>query len=85
MGCDNGKKVVVQCKRYAAGHKVTSPEMQKFVGAVQIERATRGLYVTTSTLTAEAKSIAERQDITLIDEIALVQLIGHNWSGSIRR
>lgn len=84
VGYDKGKKVAVQCKRYAAGRKVTSPEMQKFVGAVQIERATRGLYVTTSTFTAEAKSIAVKQDITLIDEIALVRLIGDNGGGSIR-
>ena len=84
VGYNNGKKVVIQCKRYAAGHTVTSPEMQKFVGAVQIERATRGLYVTTSTFTAEAKSIAEKQNITLIDEMALVRLIGDNGSGNIR-
>ncbi|MGN6131678.1 MAG: restriction endonuclease, partial [Nocardioidaceae bacterium] len=44
----DGHRVVVQCKRYALGRKVTSPEMQLFVGMAWHEHnADRPLYVTT--------------------------------------
>ena len=69
------KAVVVQCKRYAAHNKVTSPEMQKFVGTVKITGAGLGLYITTSSFTSEAKAIANDTGIILIDAVKLSKMI----------
>ncbi len=79
MGVDffaekDGKKYVGQCKRYRFNKKVTSPEMQKFVGTMKIYNCNHGLYVTTSSFTPDAIRIARAQGITLIDELELGRL-----------
>nr|WP_255479595.1 restriction endonuclease [Quadrisphaera sp. RL12-1S] len=64
----NGHKMVVQCKRYF-GHKVTSREMQQFVGMCYDEhRATIAVFVTTSSFTKEARAIATSRRVVLIEE-----------------
>ena len=69
-----GRRVVVQCKRYAPEHKVGSPEVQRFVGAIQIHSAQRGMIVTTSTFTREAGAIAAAHNVELVDGAALVRI-----------
>jgi HJR/Mrr/RecB family endonuclease len=78
----HGQKIAFQCKRYAAGHKVTSAEMQTFVGAVKIGRASGGLFITTSTYTPESKAIAAQEGIVLIDEAKLAAMIDGSRHGS---
>jgi restriction system protein len=47
----NNRRVVLQCKRYNE-RKVTSPEMQMFIGMIVTEHnADKGIYVTTSSFT----------------------------------
>ena len=67
-------KYIVQCKFYDEG-LVSSPEMQKFIGAISIHNASRGIFVTSSTFTSEAQEIASQNNITLIDGNQLNELI----------
>lgn len=67
-----GARVVVQCKRYAAGASVTSPEMQLFIGMIYTHhRAAYGLYITTGGFTAPALALAARHNIRTVDGAAL--------------
>jgi restriction system protein len=63
-----GARVVVQCKRYAPGKSVGSPDMQRFLGMVVHHGADcGGIYVTTSSFTTAARDLARGYRITLID------------------
>jgi HJR/Mrr/RecB family endonuclease len=42
------KREIVQCKRYRPGVSVSSPDMQKFVGAMAKFEAKKGYFITTS-------------------------------------
>jgi restriction system protein len=73
-----GELVVVQCKRYGVRRRVSSPEIQQFLGMMTIHhRAQRGLYVTTSSYTRQALALAQRHApaIELIDGERLVELM----------
>lgn len=66
----DGRKVVVQCKRYAGS--VGDPHVQKFNGtAWQIHGANVALLVTTGRPTAKARQLAQRCGIVLVDRDAL--------------
>ncbi len=68
-------KVVIQCKRYT-GKKVTSPELQMFIGMMLTEyKATKGIYVTTSSFTQDAVELARRHGIELWDGDRLAEVI----------
>lgn len=67
--------VVVQCKRYTS-KKVTSPEMQMFIGMMLTEHnARKGIYVTTSSFTQDAVELARRHGIELWDGDRLAEVI----------
>lgn len=71
--------VYVQAKRWE--NTVGRPEIQKFAGALQGQRARRGIFITTSDFSREAREYASRIDtrIVLIDGTQLTQLmIDHN-------
>jgi restriction system protein len=56
---DGNKKVAVQCKKYITKKKVTSPELQLFIGMMVTEyKADYGIYVTTSYYTKDAYHLA---------------------------
>jgi restriction system protein len=58
LAVKDGKKVAVQCKKYIT-KKVTSPELQLFIGMMITEYKTdKGLYVTTSYYTKDAYRLA---------------------------
>ena len=63
--------IYVQAKRWDA--TVGRPEIQKFAGALQGHRARKGVFITTSTFSADAIEFAARIDskIVLIDGAAL--------------
>lgn len=68
-------RVVVQCKRYAPGHRVGSKDMQLFVGmALLHHEADYGVFVTTSAFTQPAIELAEAHGIELVDGARLVEL-----------
>ncbi|MER7998364.1 restriction endonuclease [Streptomyces sp. NPDC095613] len=64
----DGRKLVVQCKKYAPHRSVSSPDMQKFVGTARLEHgADVALFVTTCrTFTKAALDLALRQDIVAL-------------------
>lgn len=59
--------IYVQAKRW--GNTVGRPEIQKFAGALQGQRARKGVFITTSDFTRDAQEYASRIDtkIVLID------------------
>ncbi|MFI6346378.1 restriction endonuclease [Streptomyces sp. NPDC050560] len=64
----DGRKLVVQCKKYAPHRSVPSQDMQKFVGTARLEHgADVALFVTTCrTFTRAALGLALRQDIVAL-------------------
>lgn len=69
--------IYVQAKRWNLGNTVGRPEIQKFVGALAGQGAKKGVFITTSSFTREAKDYAPRNDtkIVLIDGEQLSQLM----------
>lgn len=73
--------IYLQAKRWKDGNTVGRPELQKFVGALDGKRASKGVFITTSTFSAEAESYAEATSrrLILIDGRRLAELmIDHN-------
>lgn len=68
-----GNRIVIQCKRYG-DQAVGSADMQRFLGTVfDIHDADIAVFVTTSRFTKEARSLAERRCVHLIDREALAK------------
>jgi restriction system protein len=67
--------VYIQAKRWQ--NSVTRPEIQKFAGALQGQRARKGIFLTTSSFSEGAKEYVSRIDskIVLIDGETLAQLM----------
>lgn len=67
--------IFIQAKRWQGS--VGRPEIQKFVGALQGQRAKKGVFITTSTYTADAADYATRIDtkVVLIDGKQLAGLM----------
>lgn len=67
--------IYIQAKRWQGS--VGRPEIQKFVGALQGQRAKKGVFITTSTYTSEAIDYASRIDtkVVLIDGQLLANLM----------
>ena len=70
-------RVYVQAKRYAADNAVGRPDIQAFVGALHGQQADRGVFITTSRFSAEARGYVERipNRIVLIDGHRLAELM----------
>lgn len=71
--------IYIQAKRWE--NTVSRPEIQKFAGALQGQRAKKGIFITTSDFSKEATEYASRIEskIVLIDGEQLTQLmIDHN-------
>lgn len=74
----DGKHIVVQCKRYAADHHVTSPEIQQFLGMVLVHhRVPLGLYLTTSSYTPAARKLSQEHHdrLRLLDGEQVVAMV----------
>lgn len=69
-------KIYVQAKRWKDG-VVGRPELQKFVGALSERQAIKGIFITTSDFTKEAREYIEKvsQNIVLINGTALTNLM----------
>lgn len=69
--------VYIQAKRYAPDNKVSRPDIQRFVGSLTGESATKGVFVTTSDFSKEAKQYVDRvqQRVVLINGIQLADLM----------
>lgn len=67
--------VYLQAKRYKEDNKVGRPAIQAFYGALAGVNADRGVFITTSDYSKEAKLYAKNQGIVLIDGIQLTDLM----------
>ena len=63
-------KIYIQAKRYSATNIVGKPQIQQFVGALDEQKASKGVFITTSSYSSEARKYAEEKaskKIVLID------------------
>jgi restriction system protein len=68
----DGRRVLVQCKRYAPTRSVGSPDVQRVGGTYQIVHgADLAIVVATAGYTADAREYAERAGIRLVDHAEL--------------
>jgi restriction system protein len=70
------EQIYIQAKRWDSA-SVGRPEIQKFVGALHGKRARKGVFITTSTFTKDAKDYAEGLEtkVILIDGLRLAELM----------
>jgi restriction system protein len=74
-------RVYIQAKRYASGNNIGPGAIRDFFGSLDRHKATKGLFVTTSTFSDSAKETAEHlsKRIVLVDGDQLARLmIRHN-------
>ena len=79
--------VYVQAKRYAPERKIGRPDIQGFVGALTGARADRGIFITTSGFTSEARNYVDRiqSRIVLIDgERLAAEMVRRNVGVQVR-
>ena len=70
-------RVYIQAKRYAAGNNIGSGAIRDFFGSLDRHKASKGLFVTTSTFSSSARETAEflSKRIVLIDGLQLAGLM----------
>lgn len=69
----NSEKYGIQCKRYKG--TVGSPDIQKFIGALDHLNVDKGIFVTTGMFSFEAEKMASEHPIELVNRIELAKLI----------
>jgi restriction system protein len=70
-----GKKHLVECKRYSAEMLIGRPALQKFYAAIIGDKADGGFFITTSNFAHTAVKYAQETNITCIDGKALSVLM----------
>lgn len=81
-------RVYIQAKRYAEGNTVGRPDIQAFVGSLVGLGATKGVFVTTSSFSQQARDFVRHlsQRVVLLDGSALTGLmIEHNVGVRVSR
>ncbi len=75
--------VYIQAKRYAADNTVGRPHIQQFIGSLTGESATKGVFVTTSDFSRDARDYLNRvqQRVVLINGQRLAQLMVQHGVG----
>ncbi len=77
-------QIYIQAKKWDRNGSVSRPEIQKFAGALLGQGATKGLYITTTNFSNQAKEFAAKQlstKIMLIDGEQLARLMIENNLG----
>lgn len=76
----DGRRIVIQCKRYKPGNPVPGPDLQRFLGTVRaIHNADVPVFVTTAwRFTEQSRELAASQQVVLIDR----DLLSH-WNNGI--
>jgi Holliday junction resolvasome RuvABC ATP-dependent DNA helicase subunit len=78
-----GGRYLVQCKRFAPGTLVGSATVREFYGALVADRAaTKGILITTSGFSDQARDFAAQLPLELIDGNALRELLAEYVPGS---
>lgn len=74
-----GGRYLIQCKRFAIGSPVGAPVVREFYGALRADnRAVKGIFVTTSNFTDQARNFARDLPIDLIDREHLHRLLSEH-------
>lgn len=68
--------IYLQAKRYT-DNTIGRPDLQAFVGALEMKRAMKGVFITTSKFSAEARDYISRieKKVVLIDGVKLAKLM----------
>jgi restriction system protein len=76
----DGRRVVIQCKRYKPGNPVPGPDIQRFLGTARaVHRADVPVFVTTAwRFTKQSRELAAGQRVVLIDR----DLLSH-WNNGV--
>lgn len=81
--------IYIQAKQWKTDSTVSRPEIQKFLGALAGQGATKGIFITTAQFSKEAKAFANKQlhsKIILVDGQELAELmIEYNLGVSTNR
>jgi Holliday junction resolvasome RuvABC ATP-dependent DNA helicase subunit len=77
-----GGRYLFQCKRYAPDAPIGAPVIRDFYGAVTAERATKGIFITTSSFTTQAREFGDRAGLELIDLAQLRRLLAEHETGT---
>ena len=79
------QRIYIQAKRYKSDNTIGRPDIQKFVGALTGLGANGGVFITTSTFSADAKDYAQKSQLSpriiLIDGPELGQLMVRHGIG----
>ena len=70
--------IYIQAKQWKTDSTVSRPEIQKFLGALAGQGATKGIFITTAQFSKEAKAFADKQlhsKIILVDGQELAELM----------
>jgi restriction system protein len=62
-----GGRYLFQCKRFAPDNLIGAPTVRDFYGAVTADRAVKGVFITTSDFTLQAREFGERVGVELIN------------------
>jgi Holliday junction DNA helicase RuvB len=73
-----GGKYLFQCKRYAPENLVGASTVRDFYGAVTADNAVKGVLITTSDFTAQAREFGERVGLELINLKQLQSLLAQH-------
>ena len=77
----DGRVLVVQCKRYSEKARVSSPDMQKFLGTCFTEHnADDAWFVTTTRFSDPARDLGTRRGVKLVDRSALAEWMARGAS-----
>jgi ssDNA-binding Zn-finger/Zn-ribbon topoisomerase 1 len=79
----NGRKHLIECKRYSEGRSIGRRDLQIFVAAMHDEGADCGFFINTGTFTRTALEYASKNSITLYDRSQLPSLISEAYPGKI--
>jgi len=69
-----GGRYLFQCKRFTPDALVGAPLVRDFYGAVRADNAMKGIFITTSDFTMQAREFGERVGLELINSVQLQKL-----------
>lgn len=73
-----GRKYLIQCKRYDAQNAIGQPMLREFYGSMKgMDATAEGIFITTSRFTESAVEYAARMGIHIIDGAALDKMLRH--------
>lgn len=78
----DGKKFVIECKRYDKDKKIGRPALQKFFAAMHEEKALKGFFVSSCSYAHTAVKYAKENNIELIDLKGLASLMNKAYGNS---